>query len=246
MGIPLVCFFADFDALIPCPLGRKALEILTIFCQILGISPKAAKSQVGEKVGSLGVEGTFPSPANAMKLSVRLTPEKASMWIDALKLFLRQSRVGHRVLESLIGKLGCSQTCLFGKFARCQVRALYRKLRRKWYIPTLSAFEISIDRWWIATIHNVSTVLVFPPTSRADWVVYTDASSISEIIAVVAFEGTPTGYRSVSEAFSARAPSVWKRQFRYTRIIYGFELLAPVAFLWTWRTKLAGKDYHFY
>ena len=75
-----------------------------------------------------------------MQISARSTPEKASRWIDALKLFLRQGRVGNRDLESLIGKIDFSQTCLFGKFARSQMRALYLKLHRKWYIPNLSAY----------------------------------------------------------------------------------------------------------
>ena len=80
-----------------------------------------------------------------------------------------------------------------------------------------------------------------PPTARADWIIYTDASSISEIIAAVAFKGTPAGFKSASEAFSAKVPSVWKHQSRCANRIYGFELLAPVAFLWTWRRGLAGK-----
>ena len=80
-----------------------------------------------------------------------------------------------------------------------------------------------------------------PPTARADWIIYTDASSISEIIAAVAFKGTPAGFKSASEAFSAKVPSVWKHQSRCANRIYGFELLAPVASLWTWRKELAGK-----
>ena len=125
LGIPLVCSLGDFGALIPGPLCRKALEISTIFCQLLGISLKKAKSQVGEMIVFLGMEGAFPSPANAMRLPARLHPEKASKWIDTTKLFLQQGRVGHRDLESLIGlELGFSQTFLFGKFGRCQLRAL--------------------------------------------------------------------------------------------------------------------------
>ena len=187
LGIPVVCFFDDFGALIRVPLGRKALEIFSKFCQLLGISLKASKSQVGDKVVFLRLEGSFPSPQNSMQISVRLTPDKASKWIDTLKLFLSQGRVGHRDLESLIGKLGFSQTCLFGKFARCHLRALYPKLHRKWYIPMLSAYETSAIRWWIATLRNVSPRLVLPPTTRADWIIYTDAASISEIIAAVVF-----------------------------------------------------------
>ena len=60
LGIPIVCFFGDFGALIPGPLGRKALGISTRFRQLLGISMKTAKSQVGERVVFLGMEWAFP------------------------------------------------------------------------------------------------------------------------------------------------------------------------------------------
>ena len=34
---------------------------------------------------------------------------------------------------------------------------------------------------------------------------------------------------------------MWKRRFRFTNSILGFELLAPVDYLWTWRKEIAGK-----
>ena len=176
-----------------------------------------------------------------MKLPVRLTPEKASKWIDALKLSPKQGRVGHKDLEILIGKMCFSQTCLFGKFDRCQLRARYLKIRMKWYIPTFSAYEISAARRSISIMHNVSPRMVVSVSSMADWVFYTDADSLAGIIDAVDFQGTPSGFRAVSEAFASTVPEVWMRQFRYTNCIFGFGLLAPVAFLLTWMTVLAGK-----
>ena len=57
LGIPLVGFFGDFESLTTGSLGRKALEIFTMFRQLLVISLKTAKSHVGEKVVFLGLEG---------------------------------------------------------------------------------------------------------------------------------------------------------------------------------------------
>ena len=74
-GAPVVCFFDDFGALIPGPLGRKALEISTRFCQILGISVETSKYHVGVRAVSrhrwgfaLSIElNEACSPVNARK-----------------------------------------------------------------------------------------------------------------------------------------------------------------------------------
>ena len=50
-------------------------------------------------------------------------------------------------LESLVGKLGFSQTCLFGKFARAKIRYLYKKLRRRYYVSSFPAWELSPLLW---------------------------------------------------------------------------------------------------
>ena len=161
-----------------------------------------------------------PSPANFAKLSARLTHEKAPKWIDTLKLRLRQGHVGHNDMESIIGKLGFPQTFLFGMFARCQMRALYLKLRRKWYNPTLSAYEISGVRRRISILRDVSPRVVSSPSARSDWVVYTGAASETEIIADVVYHGSASGFRTVWEDFAPAVPEVWPRQFRQTDSIF--------------------------
>ena len=127
------------------------------------IPNKTDKSNVGELVVFLGIEGAAPSPANSMKLSARLTPEKSAKRVDDLKLSLRQGREGHKDLESAICRLGFAQTCLFGKFARCQIRPLYVRLLRKWYIRTLSDYEVSARRRRAPALHNVSPRVVISP-----------------------------------------------------------------------------------
>ena len=212
-GIPLVAYVGDFGALAPASIGKLALSTYSRFCALIGVPLKLKKSVVGPVITFLGLEGTFPTPENGMKLSVRLTPEKASRWIDAIRLFLSKGRVGREDLGSLIGKLGFSQTCLFGNFARCQLRALYCKLSRRWYVPKLSSREILISRWWISVRHAVSPRVVAPSDAQADLIVYTDAATSSQIIASLSFAGGPGGHRRILDAFAPNVPTLRQQQF---------------------------------
>ena len=73
-----------------------------------------------------------------MKISGGLTADKATKWIDTLEIFLEKGCVVHKAIGSLIGKIGFSQTCIFGEFARYQLRAIYLKLRRRRFTPAIS------------------------------------------------------------------------------------------------------------
>ena len=241
MGLPIVVYFDDFGALIPASLGPEALKAFTSFCAILRIKLKISKSQVGDRITFLGLEGLFHSPANLMKLSARLTTDKASEWIDTVKGFLERGRVGRKELESLIGKLGFSQTCLFGKFDRCQLRALYLKLHQKWFVSTITERETLVSRWWISALRNVSPRIASSPALQADLIVYTDAATSSRLMASVTFEGRKLGFKSATESFAPDAPPLRTKQFLATDEISGMELLAPVAFVWAKRAQLANK-----
>ena len=240
-GIPLVAYVGDFGALAPASIGKLALSTYSRFCALIGVPLKLRKYEVGPVVTFLGIEGTFHKPENGMRLSVRLTPEKASRRVGAIKLFLPKGRVGRKDLGSLIGKLGFSQTCLFGKFARCQLRALYCKLNRLWYVPTLRSREILIFRRWISVLHTVSPRLVALPDAQAGLIVYTDAATSSQIISAFSFAGGPGGRRRILDAFASKMPILRQQQFRDSNMIFGFEIPTLVAFLWTNRNKLAGK-----
>ena len=154
-----------------------------------------------------------------MKLSVRLTADKASKWIDAVKGFLERGRVGRKELESLIGKLGFSQTCLFGKFARCQLRAPYLKLHQRWFVATIAERETLVFRWWVSVLRNVSPRIASSPALQADLIIYTDAAASSHLMASVTFEGHKLGFKAVAEAFTSVAPPLWLKQFLATNEI---------------------------
>ena len=148
MLIPLLSHFDDFAALLRAGLAEKALSVFTRFCDILGFQPKAGKSSVGNKITLLGLLGTFPSRDSEGQLLISLPDEKRVSWSGAIKSFLAAGAISHSCLEKLIGRLSFSQTSLFGKFARTQLRPLYQKFHRRWYNAQLSTLERRTFEWW--------------------------------------------------------------------------------------------------
>ena len=137
-------YFDDFAALIKKHLGQKASDTFARFCSLLGIQLKPGKSEVGSPLTFLGLLGTFQCAANGSRLSISLTPEKCKRWPNLITGYLQEGRISHSFLEKLIGKLLFSQTAVFGKFARTQLRPLYVKLNRRVYNARLSAYERSV------------------------------------------------------------------------------------------------------
>ena len=72
----MICFFDDFGALAPDELEGPALMVFPIFCSLLGIKLKTAKSESGQMPAFLGLEGSSPCEDNEYIRSVSLTQEK--------------------------------------------------------------------------------------------------------------------------------------------------------------------------
>ena len=151
-GIPPICFFDDFAALLPRLLARKGLAAFTAICELLGIKLKSAKSELGPEVTFLGLQGTYPAEKTDFVLQICLPAEKKKAWSALILSYLSQGRISYQELEKLIGRLSFSQTLLFGKFARTQLRPLYQKLYRRVYNATLSAEERDVFSRWYETI----------------------------------------------------------------------------------------------
>ena len=146
-GIPVLSFFDDFGALVPSPLSQKALGARTAFCKLLRITLNAEKADAGPRVTFLGLRGFFPCRGNATKLHISLTEAEASQWPELIRTYRTRGPMRALELESLVGILGFSQTCLLGKFARTQMRYLYKNLRRLYYGSSFSARELSPLLW---------------------------------------------------------------------------------------------------
>ena len=60
LGIPTVCFFDDFSALVRLGLVDKAPEVFSRICQLFGIGLKPGKPSAGGAMAFLGLLGSFP------------------------------------------------------------------------------------------------------------------------------------------------------------------------------------------
>ena len=134
VGIPMASYFDDFGSLLPESIARKGLGTFAKWCEPVGIGLKKLKSEVGSDITCLGTMGSFLSKRNGWQLRAALTREKATRRTLTIERHIRTSIISSHELDKLIGKLCFSQTCLFGKFARIQLRCLYKQLHAPRYI----------------------------------------------------------------------------------------------------------------
>ena len=245
LGIPLLCFFDDFGALIPRELAKSALDTFTAFCSKLGVKLKLEKSEYGQKVTFLGLMGFFPCRENDFQLSVTLTQEKASRWCQEIREFLKRRSISSPELEKLIGKLGFSQTNLFGKFARTQLRPLYKKFYAKNFSAKLSLSEARTLQWWAHVLSSLHPRIPRPSNCPPDLVIYTDAALLSRRLAAIIISTGQSGIKADLLAVS-QTPSSWFKLFHKRNPIIGMELMAPLAILWTAQSLLMGKRINLY
>ena len=103
--------------------------------------------------------------------------------------YLEEGGLSHSCLDKLIGRLSFSQTAIFGKFDRTQLRPLYTKMYRRVYNVRLSKLERATLRWRREVIAEFPPRLAVHRPARADWRIYTDASSEPPTICALIFRG---------------------------------------------------------
>ena len=245
LGIPLLCFFDDFGAIVPASIADRALAAFTAFCTKLGIKLKVEKSEVGQKVTFLGLLGHFPCHENNFQLSVTLTPEKASKWVCEINGFIKNRSISSHELEKLIGKLGFSQTSLFGKFARTQLSPLYKKFYSRSFTAKLSFSELKTLHWWAAVLSSLQPRIPRPANRTPDFVVYTDAALLTRRLAALVLS-TRSSKVSADLLAVSTTPTAWFRLFHRRNPIIGMEMLAPLALLWTAQSLVKGRRVNLY
>ena len=92
-----------------------------------------------------------------------------------------------------MGKLSFSQTAMFGKFARSQMRVLYRKLYRKYYAATLEEREFAAPKWRLAILHELNPRILRSITKFPDIVIYSDSATTGYRLAALLFNGGQSG-----------------------------------------------------
>ena len=139
-----------------------------------------------------------------------------------------------------MGRLSFSQTAIFGKFARTQLRPLYAKLHRRVYNAGLSAIERDALRWWQSVIAEFTPRLAIPRPARADWLIYTDAATHPPTLCALLFKGS--SFSPVLDLCASQRTAVtWDYLFRNTALIYGLEMLALVSFFEDQAPRLRGS-----
>ena len=158
-----------------------------------------------------------------------LTPEKREKWSSLIHPHLAKGELPHSCLDKLIGRLSFSHTEIFGKFARTQLRPLYTKLYRRVYNSRLPKLERDTLRRWKEVIAEFTPRLAIPRPARADWLIYTDASTDPPEICALIFNGKSEAVERET-CYAQGLSVVWSYLFRHTALIYGLELLALVTF----------------
>ena len=169
--IPLIGYFDDFGALIPYELSNDAIDTFVEVCATLGIHLETKKTEVGWGIIFLGIQGTFPRPANDMALVIKLPPKNAKTWRVMSERIIKAESVSRKELESVIGRLSIAQTSVFGRIGREMLSPLYKKLHIGKCAPSLSLIEAASLRWRTVALAHMKHRKATPKPPRAERIV---------------------------------------------------------------------------
>ena len=180
-----------------------------------------------------------------MQLSATITRGKASRWTAQIRQRLKEGAISSHELEKVIEKLCCSQTCLFGKLARTQLRCLYMKLHAHRSQASLSLRERLTLTWWADVLiklqHRAPSLNRAPP----NFALNTDAATGANRIDALLFQG-PTHAPTAMRLAAFAVPNFWRKHFDAKNTIFGLEMLGPLASIFTNRTKMANSTVNLY
>ena len=148
-------------------------------------------------------------------------------------------------LGELIGKMGFSQTNLFGEFSRTQHRPLYRKFYARNYKPKLPTDEALIFAWRMEILSSLKPRIPRCHLSKPDFIVYTDAAPLSRKIAGLIITPIIEGPAAKLLA-EAIAPIFRLNKLHRKNPIIWMEMLAPLSLLYTDATLFTGQMVNFY
>ena len=260
LRLPLFGYFDDFGFFTPWKGASITLQQVIRFCEILRIPPKREKTEVGQTITFLGLSGFFPCPANGMSLRISLAQSKALRWADSILVFLRNRNIPHAALEALIGRLNFAQSTTFNRFARGLLKPLYLMLYSRPYNPDLAPLVRRTLVWWYATLMALPPRIIRNRKPFPDYVLFTDASYEPEplvsMMASILFRGPPGALEGgrggcpkllpVVAVYTRNATAADIAHFNETSVIYGLELYAVVASVFSLRYQLQGKTLSIY
>ena len=211
-------------ALVPEPLGTRALWVVENTSSVLGAPVKTTKSPVDAQLTFLGLLGSFPVPQRGLILSIEPPQGKITKWPQIIRDPIKDVRITSKHLEKIIGKLSFTQTSAFGRFGRTLQIPLRDKLRDRPYSEILPPRAINILLWWdqAITTHIARTVDIKP--KFPEYVIYTDAATSARITAALVFNNeVPSDCPIIDElreevsSPSGRKPSLVQLTFTASR-----------------------------
>ena len=246
-GIPMIGYFDDYGAFVPSDLEGDAEETIDDFMSALVIIMKDDKRQRGSSLTFLGLLGEFPSPQTDMQLRISLPPVKTSAWCDMLERLINLGVATEQELQSVVGRLSFTQTCIYGKMGRAMLSPFYEKLKTPYYHPRLEERELNALRWWVVALKALKPRVVRPYQKYPDILIYTDAATSTQIICalVISVDQFKTSH-TISECATMTTGKRWKTLFNKTNYIYGLEMLALLALVIDPRADIDGKAIVFY
>ena len=241
-GIPILAYFDDLGALTPERVALPALRTFQTFSALVLYILKLIKTDIGHEVTLLGLLGKLPTPENDMALEISLPFDKVSAWTSRIGRFLEPCAITPAEMDSLIGRLSFSQTSVFGRFGRPFPAHLYDKQNAPYFPPILSGREIRPLRWRNTMLRDMRPRKILAKPDKPVFVVFTDAATKTSIIAATVFEQkTFRESDTITMVWEATVGPHRNTLFDKTSLIYGLEIIAFLALLWTPNPPPKGK-----
>ena len=122
------------------------------------------------------------------------------------------------------------QSAMCGKFARVQMRSIYKTLHLKYNAASLSDREESAPKWRISIIRDLSPSVTRSDTQHRDFAIYPDVDTNGNRIAALLFKGAQSAHPFIIRESAAAAPKNLADAFHRTNRICGLVILSVLAF----------------
>ena len=115
---------------------------------------KDDRRQKGRPLTFLGLHGEFPSPETNVELRISPPESKVRTSCEMPNRLITLGVATDQELQSLVGRLSFTQTCIYGKMGRATLSPFYDKLKARYFRPKLDERELNaLRRWSVALGH---------------------------------------------------------------------------------------------
>ena len=246
-GIPFLSYFDDVGPFCHATISPRALAVFTKSTEIIKPDVKTTKSRRDRSIEFLGLAGDLPHVETRNLLTIYLPQKKITNRSSIIDEVILIGRIRRKPLGNLIGELAYAKTSLFGGFGRTRLNPLYTKLRAHPYAEAISPEEaVAFERRAASIRASVQRAVGLRPTSLGV-IIYTDAATSARILAAIVIDpdlfSTTNEFPAVLSEISGPGRCAI---FCEATLIYGLELLAVVAAIFSLMDFLRGKNVAIY